>query len=105
MSLRITLAVAVLAAAVAGCGEKPQTASTTKKADGKGYELVGSNHVADGWKGGDKAAWEAQLRARAQGQNEYPRSLPRAAAPAAPAAVAPMAVVTAASAVTPAKTP
>ena len=102
MSLRITVAVAVLAAAVAACGEKPQTASTTKKADTKGYELVGSNHVADGWKGGDKAAWEAQLRARAQAQNEYPRSQPSAAAPAA---VAPMAVATAASAATPAKTP
>ena len=102
MSLRITLAVAALAAVVAGCGEKPQTASTTKKADTKGYELVGSNHVADGWKGGDKAAWEAQLRARAQAQNEYTRSQPRAVAPAV---VAPMAVATAASAVTPAKSP
>ena len=94
MSLRITLAVAVLAAAGAGCGEKPQTASTAKKADAKGYELVGSNHVADGWKGGDQAAWEAQLRRRAEGQNEYPRSvLPRALA-AAPSIAAASAVAT-----------
>ncbi len=90
--MRPAAAIALVAVAVAGCGEKPQTA-TTKKTDAKGYELSASTHVAEGWKaGGDKSAWDAQLRARAQrGQDEYPRSR-------SPAAAAPAAVVTAASA-------
>ena len=29
-------------------------------------------YAAD-WKGGDKAAWEAQIRTRNQGQNDYAR--------------------------------
>ena len=59
----------------AGCGEQPQTASaSTKKADGKPWEATASANVVPGWKAGDQAAWEEQMRVRAQAQNEYLRS-------------------------------
>lgn len=60
---------------LAACGEKPQTASAaTKKADGKPWEASAGANLAPGWKGGDQAAWEEQIRARAQAQNEYLRA-------------------------------
>ena len=102
MSVRATtstMATAVMALVVAvgasGCGEKPQTASA-RKTDAKGWDLSRSGNLADGWKGGDQAAWEQQLRIRAEGQNEYPRSAQRSA---------PSAVVAAASAPLAPKTP
>ena len=78
--------IAMLALAVAGCGEKAQTA-TTKKTDAKAWESSQYTYAAEGWKGGDQAAWEAQMRIRAQGQNEYSRSaatVPTTAAAAVP---------------------
>ncbi len=72
---RIVL-VAAMAAALSACGEKPQTAAT-KKADGKPWEGVQKSHVAQGWKPGDQASWESQMRVRAQGQNEYVRNPPQ----------------------------
>jgi hypothetical protein len=85
--MRTTIAMALLAACVSGCGDKPQTldAASAKKADGKAWEASNSAYLAEGWKAGDQASWEAQMRTRAQGQNEYSRS---AAAPAAAAAAA-----------------
>ncbi len=68
-----TLAVGVLAAAalgLTGCGEKAQTAAT-KKSDTQAWQATGSAFVAGGWKEGDHASWEEQLRSRAQGQNDY----------------------------------
>jgi hypothetical protein len=69
------LMAAAVAVPLAGCGEKPQTA-TGKKSDAKPWEgLAQATHSADGYKAGDKAAWEAQLKARTErGQNEYPRT-------------------------------
>ena len=65
---------------LAGCGEKSQSAGQTpaKKSDAKGWEGVAqATHTADGYKAGDKVAWEAQLKARAErGQNEYARTMP-----------------------------
>jgi hypothetical protein len=69
-----------MALAVAGCGEKAQTAGAAKKVDAKAWESAQAAHLATGWKGGDQAAWEAQMRLRVQGQNEYSRTA--AAAPA-----------------------
>jgi len=80
-----TMAVA-LAVGTSGCSEKPQTASE-RKTDAKGWDLANSGSLAAGWKGGDQAAWEQQLRTRAEGQNEYPRIVLRSA-PAAVAAAA-----------------
>lgn len=68
--LSILLAAAVVLAA---CTEKPQTA-TARKADDKPWALAGSPYAAAGYKGGDQAAWEQQLKSRAQGQNEYSRT-------------------------------
>jgi hypothetical protein len=68
---------ALVAPLAAGCGEKTQTAgSPVKKSDAKPWEGPhgGATYAAEGFKAGDKAAWEAQLKARAErGQNEYTR--------------------------------
>ena len=66
----------VLAAALAlsACGEKPQSLGGVKS-DAAPYAGVGaSKYAVPGWKAGDKTAWEQQLRARAQGQNDYAKS-------------------------------
>ena len=69
------LIVAMLAAGLAACGEKAQTAQAAKKkSDGKAWDGAQNAYVAEGWKAGDKASWEAQLRQRAQTQNEYNRA-------------------------------
>jgi hypothetical protein len=73
MSIRSTIGLALLALAVTGCGEKPQTSGAAKKVDAKAWEASKTTHLANGWKGSDQAAWEAQMNLRAQGQNEYSR--------------------------------
>ena len=55
---------------LAACGEKPQSASA-HKADEPAWVAIQGNSIAPGWKVGDRASWEEQLRNRAQGQNEY----------------------------------
>lgn len=72
------------AALLAACGEKPQTNAQGVKHDaapwsgtsnGTPKEGGGTAFTAQGWKPGDKASWEAQLKTRAQnGQNEYNRT-------------------------------
>ncbi|MFN4117276.1 hypothetical protein [Acidovorax sp.] len=70
---RTTLAVAAVAALTA-CGEKPQTGMGIRS-DAAPYAGTGSNFTQPGWQAGDKASWEAQLKARQQyGQNEYTRT-------------------------------
>lgn len=69
-----TLAVAVALTALTACGERPQTGAGIRS-DAPSYAGTGSNFMQSGWKAGDKAAWEAQLKARQQyGQNEYTRT-------------------------------
>lgn len=69
-----TLAAAVAVAALTACGEKPQTGAGIRS-DAAPYAGTGSNFMQPGWKAGDKAGWEAQLKARQQyGQNEYTRT-------------------------------
>lgn len=61
-------------ALVTACGEKPQTGAAIRS-DAAPYAGTGSNFTQPGWKPGDKASWEAQLKARQQyGQNEYTRT-------------------------------
>ena len=82
-TIAMLMATAV-AVPLTGCGEKPQTAgqASTKKSDGKPWEAVQSTHVADGYKSGDKTAWEAQLKTRTErGQNEYTRTVAAKPAP------------------------
>ena len=73
MALLMATAVAV---PLSGCGEKAQTldAGSARKADAKGWEgvTVGNEYSANGYKAGDKTAWETHLKSRAErGQNEY----------------------------------
>ena len=57
--------------ALAGCADKEQTASGIKS-DAKPFEGTNRPYVAQGWKPGDRASWEQQLKVRTvQGQNEY----------------------------------
>lgn len=71
--MRVALATAA-ALALAACGEKPQTAAGVGS-DVPAFQGSGSAaFTAPGWKGGDKTAWEQQLKTRLQnGQNEYNR--------------------------------
>lgn len=57
------------------CAEKPQTASG-KKSDAQAFAGSSGNAAfnAPGWKAGDQAAWEQQIKARNQAQNEYTRT-------------------------------
>jgi hypothetical protein len=59
---------------VAACGEKPQALQAgAKKAGSQAYEGAESSSMAAGWKPGDAASWDKQMRTRAQTQNEYAR--------------------------------
>jgi major membrane immunogen (membrane-anchored lipoprotein) len=56
------------------CGEKPQGIGAGKL-DAPSYSGTGQAYAEKGWKQGDKASWESQLRARAQnGQNDYSKA-------------------------------
>ena len=65
-------------AALSACTEKPQTNAQGVKFDSQPWTGTGTQadtgtvFTAPGWKVGDKAAWQQQLKVRAQtGQNEY----------------------------------
>ncbi len=75
----LTASILLAAFAVSACGETPQTASAAGvKVDRPAYQGVGdSPFVSPGWKVGDRASWEAGLKARAQySQNDYTRMKP-----------------------------
>jgi hypothetical protein len=71
-----TLAVLTLAAAAvaaAGCAERDQTASGVKS-DTAPFQGTSKQppFMAAGWKQGDRANWEQQMKVRTvQGQNDY----------------------------------
>ena len=70
--MRLVCTLAALAA-LAACGDKPQTLSGSKR-DTAAFEGTSNPYNAPGWKAGDKNSWEQQLKARSQyGQNEYTR--------------------------------
>ena len=57
------------------CGERPQ-AMGQRKSDAPAWSGAAAEpaaYTAGNWKAGDAAAWEAQLKTRSQGQNEYSR--------------------------------
>jgi hypothetical protein len=61
------------ALALAGCAEKEQTASGVKS-DAAPFQGTSKQppFMAAGWKPGDRAAWEQQLKVRTvNGQNDY----------------------------------
>ncbi|MEO8653556.1 MAG: hypothetical protein ABI409_05475 [Ramlibacter sp.] len=59
------------AAALSACTEKPQTLSSGVKVDAAAFQGTGLPYVVPGWKQGDKASWEQQLKTRTQSQNDY----------------------------------
>jgi hypothetical protein len=63
--------------ALAACGEKKQAMTGAGKRSDASPWVTGSSanpaFAAPGWKGGDKAAWEAQMTQRNQAQNDYVR--------------------------------
>src|SRR5690349_4223597 len=63
----------VLAFTLAACGEKAQTVASgsEKKVDVPGWQPSNSVYLAPGWTPGDRTSWEAQLRTRAQAQNDF----------------------------------
>ncbi|WP_151447694.1 hypothetical protein [Lacisediminimonas profundi] len=68
-----TISVIAALTMLAGCGEKPQTGVSSYKPDQKPWAGAASPYNAAGYKGGDKAAWDTQMRARIQTQNEHNR--------------------------------
>jgi hypothetical protein len=69
--MRLVVGIAAALALVA-CGEDPQIANRVKQ-DSALFQGTGkpSPYMAAGWKGGDRASWEQQLKTRTQGQNDY----------------------------------
>ncbi len=72
MGVRTALGLAALLM-LAACAEKPQTGGT-RKADVASYKGADNGFGAGGWKAGDQASWEQQMKNRSQGQNEYTRT-------------------------------
>ena len=73
MKTTISLGLVSLALLLSACAEKPQTAAT-KNFDTKPWDGAQTSYAAPGWKAGDQASWEEQLKTRSQGQNEYSRA-------------------------------
>jgi hypothetical protein len=73
-ALWVMAAVASLAA-LAACGEKPQSMGGVKS-DVAAFQGVNTQYAAPGWKAGDRTSWEQALKARAQNtQNEYSKTV------------------------------
>ncbi|ARU24025.1 hypothetical protein [Ralstonia pseudosolanacearum] len=71
-----TVVTLALALALAGCGERAQTAfASHRKDDAPAYKgAEGDPFMAKDWTPGDRTSWENQIRARGQYQNEYNRT-------------------------------
>jgi hypothetical protein len=64
---------AAVSLSLAACGEKPQELVHTTK-DATAFSGTGKAFMGSGWKAGDQASWESQLKARTQyGQNDFSR--------------------------------
>jgi hypothetical protein len=69
--MKTLIVVSLAAIAVAGCAEREQTASGIKS-DAAPYQGTNRQFMAKGWKPGDRASWESELKVRTvQGQNDY----------------------------------
>lgn len=78
---KLAVAALVVAAGLAGCGEKEQVIVYQQgkyqgKPDTKPWENEpgASLYTTSKWTKGDKSSWEAALRSRNQNQNEYTRA-------------------------------
>jgi hypothetical protein len=69
--IKTALFLAVGALALAGCAEREQ-AGASIKSDTQAFQGTNRPYVASGWKPGDRASWEQQMKVRTvQGQNDY----------------------------------
>ena len=70
---RIAALAACLAVVLGGCGDTVQTIDSgrVRKADTPPWTATDTPYRARGWNAGDQAAFDAQLKARAQAQNDY----------------------------------
>jgi len=70
--MRTVLVLSLAALALAACAEREQTASGIKS---DAAPFNGTNKqppfTATGWRPGDRANWEQQLKVRTNGQNDY----------------------------------
>jgi hypothetical protein len=59
--------------ALAACGEFDQSTAESRSYpnDTPPWQGAKNAYMEPGWKTGDKASWENQLRTRSQAQNEY----------------------------------
>ena len=73
--MRSILIAVVLSVGLAAC-EKAQVAPSARKPDTKPWDAAQNAFVAPGWKAGDQASWESQIRERANSQNEYANAAP-----------------------------
>lgn len=70
--MRRLIGVSLLAIGLAACSEPDQSLrASNSKMDGKPWQGAQNSFVAPGWQPGEETRWEAQLRHRAQAQNEY----------------------------------
>ena len=74
MTFKTVWVLATLAISLAACGEKQQTAQTRKSDVAPSAGGANPAYAVPGWKAGDEASWEEQMRNRAQNQNEYTRA-------------------------------
>lgn len=72
--MKHVLTIIAAAALLSACGERVQTGAAGKQ-DVEAYNGTGKPFAETGWKQGDKASWESQLKARGQNsQNEYSKT-------------------------------
>jgi len=70
--MRLLAIVLASAFALAACGEREQVMEGKRTYQGKRDTKAWENASAS-WTKGDKVSWEAQIKARQAGQNEYNR--------------------------------
>ena len=72
MRTRTVVLPLLLLGVLAACGDRDQSLpATVRKSDTPGWQSSTNVFAAPGYTSGDRATWEAQLRNRAQGQNDY----------------------------------
>ena len=72
MTKRLLLTLGCVVALTA-CTEKPQELGSARKADTPAFQGTGTVYQSPGWKAGDEKAWDAQIKERNKGQDEYQR--------------------------------
>lgn len=76
MKVSLLIATAASLLALAGCERAQTQDASARKIDAAAWaksDAANPGFAAAGFKPGDKTAWENQLRARAQAQNDYVR--------------------------------